>query len=387
MPVKVAYIVEYPIPYDALLFEKIAKRPEVDLTILFLSDTIAERGWKIDPTGRFPFKIIKGKRWFVSSNTQFTAFWNPGIFTELESGGYEVVGTSGYIPFTHYAVLKWLKRKKIPHFLRSEATLPSKRSTIKRFVKSLLLTPVVKSADAWLASGTLAKKYLIHYGADPERVFYLNYTIDDESFAKSASEARLNRERIKGDLGIDARYVILFSGRLATMKGIHTLFDAFKITKGNRRDVALAFLGSGPLQPEIEARMKAEGIKDVHFLGFHQAVELPAFYGISDLLVLPSTYEPWGIVVNEALAASLPVVASDVVGAAADLVLPGQTGFRFKTGDAKELADCIERLLASEKLREEMGRAGRELVKEWGLDRSVSGFVSAALTAVSKKKV
>ncbi len=387
MPIRVAYVVEYPTPYDVPLFERIARRPEIEFTALFLSDVIHQRGWKVDPEGRFPHKYIPGKRRFVSANTQFTAFWNPGIFAEIEAGGYDVVGTSGYIPFTHYTVLKWCKRKGVPHFLRSEAVLPQKRSTVKRAFKRLMLPPVVKGADAWLAAGTLAKQYLIHYGADPERVFFLNYTVDDELFENVSSEARKKRDEIRREHGISAKYVILFSGRMAPMKGLDTLVDAFKIIKRNGADAALLFLGSGPLEPQIKSRIEQENINDIHFPGFHQAEELPAFYGISDMLVLPSTYEPWGIVVNEALASNLPVVTSDVTGAAQDLVIPDKTGYRFKTGDAADLARCIERLLASDKLRRDMGEAGRVLVKDWGFDRSVNGFINAAMTAKRQQDI
>jgi len=384
MPVKVAYIVEYPTPYDVPLFERIAKRPEVDFTALFLSETISQRGWKVDPAGRFPHKTIRGGRLFVSSNTQFTAFFNPGVFRELVRGNYDVVGTSGYIPVTHYAVLAWCKAKGIPHFVRSEAVLPHARSDLKRAIKSVYLPYAVKTADSWLAAGTLAKKYLVHYGADPEKVFFLNYTIDDDAFETAVFEAREKRDQMKRDLNITARSVVLFCGRLAPMKGLDTLMDAFAAVKRNGRDAALAFLGSGPLEAHLKKRVERESISDVHFLGFHQADELPAFYGMADMLVLPSVYEPWGIVVNEAQAASLPVVASDVCGAAEDLVVDGETGFRFRSGDAKHLAECIERVLENDALRAKMGASGRKMVKDWGFDRSVDGFVKATLTAAGQ---
>lgn len=379
--IKTAYVVEYPTPYDIPLFERIAKRPEIDFTALFLSGTIGERGWKVDPTGRFNHKFVKGRRMFISANTQFTAFWNPGIFSEIERGGYDVVGTSGYIPVTHYAVLAWCKRKGIPYFVRSEAVLPLRRSPVKRFLKRLYLPFVVRNAGAWLAAGTLAKEYLAYYGADPDRTFFLNYTVDDDAFELKAIEARSRRDEIRRELGITAKRVILYSGRFAAMKDLHTLLSAFKIVKNNGSNAALALLGSGPLEAELKQRAAAENIRDVHFLGFHQSDELPKYYGIADLFVLPSIYEPWGIVVNEAQAAHLPVIASDLCGAAADLVVDGKTGFRFRAGDAGDLARCIEQIINSDKLIEEMGLAGRELVRDWGLDRSVNGFIQAAQTA------
>jgi len=386
MTLKVAYVVEYPTPYDVPLFARIAARPEIDFTALFLSGVIGERRWRVDPSGKFRYKTIPGKSWFVSQNTQFAAFWNPGIFREILEDGYEVVGTSGYIPFTHYAVLRWCRRRGIPYFVRSEAILPERRSAPKRLAKRIMLKPAIKNADAWLAAGTLAKRYLVHYGADPEKVFFLNYTVDEEFFSAKSRETRLKREEIKSEMGIKSGCVVLFSGRLAPMKGLNTLFDAFSRVKRKKRDVALLLLGTGPLEKELKLRAALEGLEDVHFAGFHQPEELPRFYGISDILVLPSVYEPWGIVVNEALACGLPVIASDVAGAAEDLVIPGETGYRFKAGDSRGLAGALEMLVADPGLRNKMGETGRKAVKDWGFERSVEGFVKAALTAAGRMR-
>ncbi len=384
MALKVAYVVEYPTPYDVPLFERIARRPEIDFTALFLSEVIGQRKWRVEPAGKFPYKTVPGRSWFVSQNTQFAVFWNPRIFREILKDGYEVVGASGYIPLTHYSVLRWCKRKGIPYFLRSEAILPDKRSLSRRLAKRMMLKPVIKNADAWFAAGSLARDYLVHYGAEAEKVFFLNYTIDDDFFSTKAGEARMKRNEIRKELGIKSGCVILFSGRLAPMKGLDVLFDAFSSIKRKGLDAALLLLGTGPLEEGLRRRTEQEGLEDVHFAGFHQPEELPRFYGVSDVLVLPSIYEPWGIVVNEALACGLPVIASDVTGAAGDLVIPGETGYRFKTGNSRELAEALEKLIANSELRREMGTKGREVVKNWGYQRSVDGFVKAALAAAGK---
>jgi glycosyltransferase involved in cell wall biosynthesis len=126
--------------------------------------------------------------------------------------------------------------------------------------------------------------------------------------------------------------------------------------------------------------VKAHGIPDVYFLGFRNQSELPKLYASADVFVLPAEDEPWGLVINEAMCAGLPVVATREIGAVADLVVDGWNGLLFETGAVAQLADHIRALAADPIRRDAMGARSRQRISDWNLDRCVSG-VRAALAS------
>jgi glycosyltransferase involved in cell wall biosynthesis len=140
------------------------------------------------------------------------------------------------------------------------------------------------------------------------------------------------------------------------------------------------------LRGALEGYASSQGIANVHFVGFKNQKELPRYFGAADVFVLPSGIEPWGLVINEAMNFGLPVICSDQVGCAADLVRPGENGYIFPVGNIQSLADRLLAVLSDGEKCESMGRRSRELVAEWGFGADAEGLV-AALTFVSKKAV
>ena len=120
------------------------------------------------------------------------------------------------------------------------------------------------------------------------------------------------------------------------------------------------------------------------FVGFQNQSALPALFAASDIFVLPSSDEPWGLVVNEAMASGLPVIVSDDVGAATDLVQGRGTGRTYPVGDVERLADCLSELLGSGELRRAMGRTAESVIADWSPEASAAGIAAAAL-AVAKR--
>jgi len=142
------------------------------------------------------------------------------------------------------------------------------------------------------------------------------------------------------------------------------LLEAY--SQGSSKNKKLFFVGDGPLRSKIEKQIKKQKIKEVYLLGFQPRNIVPNFYTIANALVLPSDDETWGIVVNEAMCFSLPVITSSMVGAALDLVKDGYNGFIFPAGDSKKLASCIEKLInLPENERLIFGQRSFEMINEW----------------------
>ena len=151
--------------------------------------------------------------------------------------------------------------------------------------------------------------------------------------------------------------------------------------------VRLVFAGEGTMRPELEARAKSMGIQDrVRFLGFVNQSQLPAVYAASDLLVLPSGHEPWGLVVNEAMSCGLPAVVSDRVGASLDLIAPGVTGDVYPSGDVEALANILSRMIADPARIRSMGRAARARMETWSYREHTKGMMGAIEEAVEAKR-
>jgi glycosyltransferase involved in cell wall biosynthesis len=141
----------------------------------------------------------------------------------------------------------------------------------------------------------------------------------------------------------------------------------------------LLFLGDGVLRPAMESFVAEHGLGDaVRFAGFVNQRALPKLYGASDVFVLPSSYEPRGAVINEAMACGLPVVVTDRCGSIGDIVLDGDNAFIYPAGDARVLSRIMDRLVADDALRARMAVRSREIIGQWTFARGVEG-VEAAL--------
>jgi glycosyltransferase involved in cell wall biosynthesis len=237
-------------------------------------------------------------------------------------------------------------------------------------VKDTLVPPIVRGAAACLAVGTLARESLIARGAAAERVRVFANTIDVDAWAARADELRRRRHELRAALGaVDDDVVVLSVGRLVREKGFPTLLDA--VVRADDERLLVAIAGSGP---EHAALASHEDVR-LRLLGELGEQRLAETYVAADVFALLSTHEPWGVVVNEAAASSLPLVLSDRVGAARDLLRDGENGLVVPADDADAAADAIRTLLDPE-AREQAGARSRELVRAWDYDSSVDAFVA-----------
>ncbi len=247
------------------------------------------------------------------------------------------------------------------------------RRAIKKFI--------VSRFDGALVGGEPHRRYFASLGL-PEEYIVTGYdAIDNEHFSKAAAAARQDEEAVHRQLALPSRY-FLSLGRMVQKKNLITLVEAFALFKKAMpgSDVKLAFVGSGECQDELIAGCKRLGLTagmdpavngtdaDVLFYGFRQIDQNPAFYALSEAFVLPSIYEEWGLVVNEAMACGRPVIVSRTVGSAEDLVVPGLNGYHFDPESAGDLADKLIQLESDPEKRAAMGAAAEERIRDWGCE-------------------
>jgi glycosyltransferase involved in cell wall biosynthesis len=389
----IAYLVTHPIQYQAPLLRRIARESEFDLTVFFRSGFSIKEF--IDPGFGRPIKwdvnLLEGYDYEILpafGETDKLSFWRPwnyGLWQRLKKGKFHVLWIHGYAPFFHLYAIIAAKLLGIKVLIRDEATLVSnKRGKLKKAAKRVFFFCIKLLCDGFLAIGTMNKEYYLANGVPANKIFEMLYAVDNDFFQEEARLCRPNRETLRASLGLTrGRPVILYASKLSQRKRSMDLIDAFSHIVGNLTPSPyLLFVGDGEMRSFLEKRVAKMGLgSDVIFLGFKNQRELPCYYDLCDVFVLPSFYEPWGLVINEAMNAGRAVIASDQVGSATDLIHQGVNGFVFKAGDVANLSWTITKVLSNHERCLAMGQASLDAISKWGFDEDIKGLKSA-LSAV-----
>jgi glycosyltransferase involved in cell wall biosynthesis len=249
-------------------------------------------------------------------------------------------------------------------------------------VRTLARRCVVGTACAGVTYGTLARDYLVELGMPVESIRAVTNTVDVEAFAATATKARGARVRLTQLYGLAAQN-LLYVGGLLPRKGVRELLAAFAAMPLKAPSCALHMAGTGPLREELAtvAAGVEEG-KTVVFHGFLQERDVAELAGLCDGFVFPSLHEVWGLVLNEAMACGLPVIASCHAGATPDLLVDGVNGYLVDPARPAEMAARMSDLLADEGRRARMGEAALATVRERAsLAMSASSFLEALTLA------
>jgi 1,2-diacylglycerol 3-alpha-glucosyltransferase len=282
------------------------------------------------------------------------------------------------------ALLRWARRCRVPTVLMSDSTAVDEQ---RRPHKELIKRRLLRMYDAALVGGTPQSDYLVELGFPRERLFDGYDAVDNQHFAQGAAVARRDGAEGRRRIGAPERY-FLASSRFVARKNLLRLLDAYALYRRSAGDAAwpLVVLGDGELRGEVETRRRALDLEaQVLLPGFKQYDELPAWYGHAGAFVHAAFSEQWGLVVNEAMAAGLPVLVSSRCGCANDLVRENENGFTFDPDDTFGLAALLTRVAQDEAKVMAMGEASSRIVRGWGLDRFTSGLEQAALTAMSTR--
>jgi glycosyltransferase involved in cell wall biosynthesis len=249
---------------------------------------------------------------------------------------------NGYRYISYFRLMDYCYRHQIPFFLRSDSNIRSetKLTYLSQISKRLIYRWWMKRAAGIFSMGELGDQFFVKYGADPRRLYRVPYWPDFEAFAR-VDEVALQRFQRTFGLNRSRRY-LMYSGRLTGIKRVDLLIDAFASIAGERPDWDLLIVGDGVLGDELRRRVPEALRSRVVWTGFLDGPDLALSYQAADVLVLPSDFEPWALVIQEAMAAGLPVVASDVVGAAHELVTDGVSGRIFTAGDCSSLRQALE---------------------------------------------
>jgi len=274
----------------------------------------------------------------------------------------ELVLVPGYYTLPAIAAAIWCKGTGRVSVLMTETTaIDHVRKEWREKLKSLL----IRSLFDWAVTGGAAHdRYLLQLGFSQQRIAHFYDVVGNRRIQESVSDIRLNSSSAQHGL---PNHYFLFVGRLAPEKNVIGLLDAWLAYRERGGEWSLVIAGDGPDAPFLKEHLNASACRThVYFLGHRSARELLPVYAFASTFVLPSTREPWGLVVNEAMAANLPVIVSQRCGCAEDLVRSGQNGFIFDPSDSKTLANQLFAMSSySEQERSRMGRLSRTLIERY----------------------
>lgn len=395
-PLRLGYFVSHPIQYQAPLLRRIAQEKDIELTVFF-SSNLSVRGY-VDPGFGVPVKwdvpLLEGYRHQflpVIKDSDQLGPWKPmnyGIRRIFREQRLDAVWVHGYSTLTNLQAIRAAKAMRIPVLLRAESNLNDRpRSRAMLLAKCIFFAWMRKRVAAALTIGDANTAYWRYYLGRDIPVFACYYSVDNEFFQRECARAAESREEFRRSLGLDAgRPVILFASKLQTRKRCIDLVDAYlelAQSSSAERLPYLLIVGDGEERAALEDRAQHAAPGNIRFLGFRNQSELPRFYDLSNVFVLASVDEPWGLVVNEVMNAGRPVIVSDQVGCHKNLVENGVNGFVVKAGDRSGLANALRAVLAGERIWQEMGAESLRVIRAYNFDENVTGIRHALEHVVS----
>lgn len=393
MKIKLAILNTHPIQYFAPLYKELAKEENIDLTVLYCSRWGLEEykdpqfkttfKWDIPLLDGYNYKFLKNIRKTQDVNKFFNLI-NLEIIPELFRNKYDVLWINGHNNLTNIFAVITAKIIGIKLLMRAETQLNVKPNKIKKIIRKPIMNFFYRMFDGFLYIGTRNKEYYKYIGVPDNKLFLVPYSVNNDFFIAKVEEAKKNNIELKNKYKLHNEHLnILYASKLMKRKNPLDLIKAFKVVKEKVTNVNLVFVGTGEEEKGLKKFIADYNIKDVYFLGFLNQSELPEVFALSDIFVLPAVNEQWGLIINEAMCAGLPIITTNVVGAAPDLVKEGINGFTFKPSNINELAEKLLIILSDNKLRMSMGDKSREIINNWSYKECIDG-IQLALKAVAK---
>ncbi|WP_263810424.1 glycosyltransferase family 4 protein [Salinibacter pepae] len=333
-----------PSPYQRDLFAALAARPEVDLEVYYQEDAVPESPWPAYELA--PYESVLSGFWLGSGPRRLYINWNLPNFRAFDV----VILNTSYLSLA----TQWLMRAGLgetPWVVWAER-LRAQDSKIKRAAQRLLTAPF-GGASAIAAIGTLARRQYQQRFPD-QRVVNIPYHCDLSAY-----------RRVAGQSSSGEGVTFLFCGQMIHRKGVDLLLRAFESLVADGLDVRLVLVGREAELPEMMGDVGTAARGRIAFEGFQDPEDLPRYFGQADVFVLPSRHDGWGVVVNEALGAGLPLICSKAVGAAHDLVRPGENGVVVSPGEEEPLRKAMMRIARDDALRQSWRRTSREDAAHW----------------------
>ncbi len=274
----------------------------------------------------------------------------------------DVVNLTGYYDIASWTVLFYCKLKGIKTILSNESTANDHaRNRAKEYFKAF----IIKQFDGYFNFGTLSENYILSLGISPQKMLVKKNCVDNKVLKEIYLKHFLRRNEQQQLLNIAPKNFI-FVGRLIDYKNLFHFLDAFHLTRQkSKENWGVIILGDGELKTDLQQFVSNKNIQNISFQIGVSWQQVPEYLALSDVLVLPSYSEPWGLVVNEAMACGLPVIVSEKCGCTIDLVKNGENGFIVEPDNIEQLTNLMLKFMNQEVDSEQMGLVSEQIITEY----------------------
>lgn len=379
---RLAILATHPIQYYAPLFRLLAAGDRCDLRVFY--------GWEGAIHGTLDHGFGQVIRWDIplldgyphtflpnGSSDPGTHHFN-GIscreaIPRIRSWRPDALLVFGWNYRTHLEVLRKI-HGSIPIFFRGDSTLLDEQPGPRRVLRRAWLRWVYRHVDSAFYVGTHNRAYFLAHGLTESQLRWAPHSVDNDRFRDPDGALTATAMEWRRSLGIpDDAVTVLFAGKLESRKAPEVLLQAFLQRPRMARE-HLIFVGAGPLEQDL--RERARDNHNIHFLGFQNQSKMAVVYRLGDVFVLPSRSETWGLAINESMASGRPVVVSDRVGCAPDLVASTGAGLIFRAEAPDDLASALSQLCGNQALRHRMSAAGVSEIARWTLSEQAARIES-----------
>jgi glycosyltransferase involved in cell wall biosynthesis len=361
---KVALVTNIPAPYRVAVFEQLARLPGLHFKVFFFAGSEPDRNWgEAQQTYDHAFlreRVFKLGARFVHVN--------PDVWSQLRAFRPDVVITTGFNP-THLLAFLYARLHGAKHVAMTDGTPESEAvlSAAHRWVRRW----VYRRTDAFVGASQASLRLFQAYGAPGPALFQSHLCADNARFDAEPAHAPVHD--------------FLFCGRFVSVKNPMFAMDVAQACAHRlRRRVSLAFLGAGELEPQMRARAAELDGVDVRFLSFAQPDALPGHYKRALVFLFPTSWDPWGVVANEACASGVPVLTTVHAGSAGEIVLDGVNGAILPL-EVEAWAHAACRLLQDADWYAAQSEAGRRLVRGYTFEAAAQGLHQAATYALKER--
>jgi 1,2-diacylglycerol 3-alpha-glucosyltransferase len=364
-------------PYRIPVFNALARREGINLHVIFLAETDpTQRHWLVYKDEiQFSHEILPSWRHRLRG---YNILLNWGVRLALRRASPEVILCGGYNYVASWECLWWARRHRVPFMVWVESTGKDLRGGYPPI--EFLKTKFMHSCRAFVVSGKASFEYVRSLGAGKKVIFTAPDAVDNDFFSKWSEVVR--RDAVNHcQIPCPPERYFLFVGRLVREKGVFDLLQAYgTLAPELRSKIGVVFVGEGPARPELERCAAAISQGSVDFAGFVQREQLASYYALADVFIFPTHTDPWGLVVNEAMASGLPIIISNAAGCVDDLVEDHWNGLVVPPGSTDQLASAMCELASQAELRSLMGQRSRERIQRYSPRACAEGIAEAALS-------
>ena len=370
----VVYWNNQPTPYVVARFNAVAEKGKIDLRAWFDTEREPDRSWELDPS-----------QWKFDATYLPKARIGPLVVPFPDSEMLKLRPDVLITPMDRIpGVIAALVGKATSRRVASR-TLPILETWVTRTRRAEAAKHFLyRAIDGAKVSGPDAIRMARHYGMPSQRTWTVTQSIDIDLYHQALNVDSTVRDQRRRDLGL-CGCTFIYVGRLWKGKGVKYLIDAFRMLHERNNDTSLLILGEGPDEDEMRERVR--GVSNVHFIGFVQPLDLPAWYALADVFVFPTLGDPNGLVVEEAMAAGLPVISTTNAGDIRSRVHDGRSGFVVPAFDSHALAEKMQLLAGDKSLRNQMGQVATDDAERYSVDRYADDFerfIESLLAAPSR---